>query len=314
MTQQTINVGAAPNDGTGDQARTAFTKCNENFTELYNAVPQEGRLAYTGATQLTFLPFNGNKIKINGTVYTIPGTGAGIAGLANTGIRLNNVPGSSLAANTTYWVFAENVSGTITAHYWTVAGGLAAPHHRPSQTAGNEGVEAWYNGTELPQFTLIGMCRTNASSQFQDSAAVRGVLSWFNRRIRIAQGQFSTDRTTVSTVFIEIDPEIAIGFLMWGESATLITSSGSMFNSGVGSGFGAIVVDGVQLAGTTYATSAGAGYGAPLAIAVALGGLDAAVEGYHSATLYGKTYSGTQTFTGLATGTATCTLLGSILG
>jgi len=37
MAQQTINVGAAPNDGTGDPARTAFTKCNANFIELYTA-------------------------------------------------------------------------------------------------------------------------------------------------------------------------------------------------------------------------------------------------------------------------------------
>ncbi len=35
MSKQTINVGSAPNDGTGDPARTAFTKTNDNFTELY---------------------------------------------------------------------------------------------------------------------------------------------------------------------------------------------------------------------------------------------------------------------------------------
>lgn len=35
MSKQTINVGSAPNDGLGDPARTAFTKCNDNFTELY---------------------------------------------------------------------------------------------------------------------------------------------------------------------------------------------------------------------------------------------------------------------------------------
>jgi hypothetical protein len=35
MTQQTINVGTAPNDGTGDTLKTSFTKCNANFTELY---------------------------------------------------------------------------------------------------------------------------------------------------------------------------------------------------------------------------------------------------------------------------------------
>ena len=37
MTQQVINVGSAPNDGTGDPARTAFQKTNSNFTELYTA-------------------------------------------------------------------------------------------------------------------------------------------------------------------------------------------------------------------------------------------------------------------------------------
>ena len=36
MTQQTINIGSAPNDGTGDPARTAFSKTNSNFTELYS--------------------------------------------------------------------------------------------------------------------------------------------------------------------------------------------------------------------------------------------------------------------------------------
>ena len=36
MTQQVINVGAAPNDGTGDPLRTAYIKTNDNFTELYS--------------------------------------------------------------------------------------------------------------------------------------------------------------------------------------------------------------------------------------------------------------------------------------
>jgi hypothetical protein len=35
MTQQIINIGTSPNDGTGDQFRVAFDKCNDNFTELY---------------------------------------------------------------------------------------------------------------------------------------------------------------------------------------------------------------------------------------------------------------------------------------
>lgn len=38
MTKQTINVGAAPNDGAGDPIRTAYIKCNNNFDELYSRV------------------------------------------------------------------------------------------------------------------------------------------------------------------------------------------------------------------------------------------------------------------------------------
>ena len=37
MAQQTINIGAVANDGTGDPARTAFGKANGNFGELYAA-------------------------------------------------------------------------------------------------------------------------------------------------------------------------------------------------------------------------------------------------------------------------------------
>lgn len=36
MALEVINVGSAPNDGTGDALRTAYTKCNNNFAELYS--------------------------------------------------------------------------------------------------------------------------------------------------------------------------------------------------------------------------------------------------------------------------------------
>lgn len=36
MAKQTINIGSAANDGTGDPLRTAFDKVNDNFTELYS--------------------------------------------------------------------------------------------------------------------------------------------------------------------------------------------------------------------------------------------------------------------------------------
>lgn len=35
MARQTINIGTSPNKGNGDPLRTAFTKINNNFNELY---------------------------------------------------------------------------------------------------------------------------------------------------------------------------------------------------------------------------------------------------------------------------------------
>lgn len=40
MSQQIINIGALPNDGTGDPIRVAYGKINNNFTELYGGFSQ----------------------------------------------------------------------------------------------------------------------------------------------------------------------------------------------------------------------------------------------------------------------------------
>jgi hypothetical protein len=42
MAKQTINIGTAPNDGTGTPLRTSFDYCNQNFTELYTATGPSG--------------------------------------------------------------------------------------------------------------------------------------------------------------------------------------------------------------------------------------------------------------------------------
>ena len=48
MAQQIINVGAAPNDGTGDPLRTAYIKTNNNFTELYDRAQVDPPGSLTG--------------------------------------------------------------------------------------------------------------------------------------------------------------------------------------------------------------------------------------------------------------------------
>lgn len=48
MTVQTINIGTAPNDRTGDPLRTAFTKINDNFNYLNTQDSNLSIVARTG--------------------------------------------------------------------------------------------------------------------------------------------------------------------------------------------------------------------------------------------------------------------------
>jgi len=188
------------------------------------SVPQEGKLTWVSATALKFAPCNGNKIKINGTIYTIPN--AGIAGIANTGVFVNGTGASNLAASTVYWVFAFDNSGTVTADFCTAA------THAPSTTAGNEGVEI-LTGNDTR--TLIGLIRTNASSQFVDTPAQRFVRSWFNScPVQLASASYN-GATTTSTTVVELNASNSrIEYVLWNGEAIFIVNSGSYRNSTTG--------------------------------------------------------------------------------
>ena len=57
MSKQIIGIGTTANDGTGDSLRTAFTKTNENFTEVYG---KHGFFDYNDlATQTTPISVTG---------------------------------------------------------------------------------------------------------------------------------------------------------------------------------------------------------------------------------------------------------------
>ncbi len=65
MAQQNINIGTAPNDGTGDPLRTSFDKTHQTFTELYDFTngfkdynDQTGSVSLTANTW-TDIPNNG---------------------------------------------------------------------------------------------------------------------------------------------------------------------------------------------------------------------------------------------------------------
>jgi len=61
MTRQNISTGTAANDGTGDTLRTAATKINSNFTELYTHLGAGG-----GDSLSTFITFEDSAIVFEG--------------------------------------------------------------------------------------------------------------------------------------------------------------------------------------------------------------------------------------------------------
>ena len=96
MAIQTVKTGAAVNDGTGDDARTAFTKINQNFTDNANAASRQVGTGVSnvmevgafgvGTTALTQLKSSDlNTLKTSG-FYTAENTNANfppIAGWCN---------------------------------------------------------------------------------------------------------------------------------------------------------------------------------------------------------------------------------------
>ena len=69
MAKQTINIGSAPNDGTGTPLRTAFDYCNLNFTELYTATgPSGNNIVVPGSATITGdLTVDTNVLKVDTT-------------------------------------------------------------------------------------------------------------------------------------------------------------------------------------------------------------------------------------------------------
>lgn len=136
MAQQTINIGAAPNDGTGDTARVAGGKINANFTELYEAVntgfvgdyndltnkPTLGTAAAldvgTDPLDVVQLDEDGRLPAVDGSLLT------GIVGGGGGDVSVSGTPTNGQLA---VWVDADTIQGVNTiAHTYLTGLGTAA--------------------------------------------------------------------------------------------------------------------------------------------------------------------------------------------
>lgn len=91
MTQEIIDIGTAPNDGLGDPLRTAFTKTNDNFTELYAQInlKPSNRICVIGDSHLMMgyatsaVATTAGRFVVSGGIATIIITGTSYLGIGN---------------------------------------------------------------------------------------------------------------------------------------------------------------------------------------------------------------------------------------
>jgi hypothetical protein len=262
-------------------------------------VPRGGQLQFSSATALAFVPYNGNGIMINGVVFAIPS--GGIAGLANTSVFVNGVAGQNLAASTLYYVYCFSNAGTLTGDFSTTG-------HATSSTAGNVGTEIKSGDNTR---TLIGMIRTNASSQFQNDAQNRFVRSWFHADKQAISGSFTADRTISTTATVEFNSEARANFLIWTGELIMVHVTGGAFQTSattVGSVVGGLDTGPVGSGSPVNSTGATV----PIAPAAMRNNLS---EGLHYLTIMGAAGGGAgATITMLGTGSNAGTVFGALMG
>jgi len=104
MAKQSISIGSSANDGTGDPLRTAFTKINANFTELYGSDDDATNFVLEDTSpqlggNLDINGFNITSTRTNENIRVIP-AGTGTVELeANTNVTGNLTATGDIVAN-----------------------------------------------------------------------------------------------------------------------------------------------------------------------------------------------------------------------
>jgi len=136
MTIKNINIGAAPDDGTGDPLRTAFEKINENFQEVKTAPGTPGPAGPAGATGPTGPAGTTGAAGAKGAKGDKgdkgddgkDGTGVTIKGQKPTSVEIKAITGSTagdmwIAGDTGHGWVSDGAVPTV----WTDAGAIKGP-------------------------------------------------------------------------------------------------------------------------------------------------------------------------------------------
>ena len=178
-----------------------------------------GRFQFISNTQVQFVPYNGDLVRINGIVYSIPGSGITAT---NTSCFINGTGGSSLAASTTYYVYLFNNSGTLTIDF-------SATGSARDTTTGNVGTQIKSGDSTR---SLIGMVYTTTGGGFASSQTAQTVVSWFNRRsLSLNTGLGNNNTSSVNAVYVLMNTTNILLGCFWGEEQCLGEIMGQAYTS-----------------------------------------------------------------------------------
>ena len=99
MAKQTINIGAAANDGTGDPLRTAMDKINDNFDEVYSSYVASGTITVGNSTVNSVISNTGGFISGNNTSNVI--ANSSLIKIGNSSINITANSSTLVASNST---------------------------------------------------------------------------------------------------------------------------------------------------------------------------------------------------------------------
>jgi hypothetical protein len=193
----------------------------------------------TGSTTIAYCPYKGNvKTTASQGDYTIP---SGCLTATTTSMYVNGSSGTSLSANTTYYIYLWNNSGT-----WVLDASTTG-HATDSST----GIEIKSGDNTR---TLVGMIRVNGSqkvfTQGEESGQngnINTVATWDNRAPTVTRCWFEANRTSTSNVtYVEVNSENRCHFMSWGDAATFVSTQNGSNNT-----VGAAVVTVVSLDGVS---------------------------------------------------------------
>jgi hypothetical protein len=248
-----------------------------NAGGVSTVINSSGRLIANGTTGLKYCPYRGNlKSTPSYGNYTIPSSCL-TATLSS--MYVGGTASQSAAANTLYYVYLINVSGTTFLDLETTG------HTADSST----GIEVMSGNSNR---TLVGMIHTDGSSHISSgqNAQTNTVATWDNRIPTATACSFSANRQVTSNSAVEINSENRCYFMSWGDAAHF-SSSQLAYYGGTGSTaliYTAVTIDGTATI-TTFSQLISIGYaGYAGYVSVLPGAAYTPAEGYHYTEMLGQ--------------------------